>query len=431
MRYQTVQYYSLLPFLFILCPTIPKLLSDGMGDRIIFMIEILTLLFLYQKHVFKIKLSSNAAVVLIYFILSIFIDIVQDLLKGVTVASDFIELIRPLSFFLFYSFYRYSSVGIKNIEEKTLRTILTLFTILSVWSIIEIVFSKYLLEISYWLYRRESLPILVNKAIGSFAQTYQFGYVLLLPLVMSFIFWLKLGGVKRLLLFMLFLVTLLLTQSKSMYVCAVLCIIVSIFLPVLYRKRSDVIKILFFVLLIVSLFYTIYITYYEVVKQILDYAFMGFDAMLRGKSNSLRLRSEQLIWALENNDLWLFGGGIGKGEIMLESFYSLYFYRYGIVGMLIYVVMVMIIAKNAYTIARKEEKSNLRISIFYYSLFVFYLITPVALSSSCHQDTTKISFLFYGLMGLINYKTDSCNKQYDSGRITVKRLNTKYPLIRI
>ena len=89
---------------------------------------------------------------------------------------------------------------------------------------------------------------------------------------------------------------------------------------------------------------------------------------------------------------------------MLESFYALYYYRYGIIGIALSLIITLYTALIAYKIAKKEYYGNRNVSFFYYSLFLFYLISPLATSSSCHMDSPKISFLFYGLMGLVYAK---------------------------
>lgn len=311
----------------------PALLPGGQGEQIIFLIEVITALWLLSKDVYRLRLNSNELLLLFYFTFSILLDLFQDIIKGVSITSDFFELAKPLAFILFYSLYRYSKIDIQEIEKRSLKVIKSLFIILAIWSIVEISFSDYFLNISYWLYRREEVSVLRNKAIGSFAQTYQFAFILLLPLTYLLLDWLKSGGLKKCILFLLLLTTLLLTQSKSMYVSAGMCIILSLFVPALYRNIKNTIRIILLMAALIISMYLLYILYEDAIRNILSYALTGFELMLEGNSNSLNTRTEQLIWALQNNQPCIIGGGIGKGEMMLESFYALYYYRYGLLGL--------------------------------------------------------------------------------------------------
>jgi hypothetical protein len=149
----------------------------------------------------------------------------------------------------------------------------------------------------------------------------------------------------------------------------------------------------------------VYLHYYEDLKSILTYSIGGLESIVEGGGNqSVNIRSSQIQWALENNGQVIIGAGIGKGVIMLESFYSLYYYRYGLSGVLFYLCIPLATAIAAYKIAKKEYKINQRIAFFYLSLCVYYIVFPVSILSSCNQDTPKTAFLFYGLIGLVFYK---------------------------
>ena len=80
----------------------------------------------------------------------------------------------------------------------------------------------------------------------------------------------------------------------------------------------------------------------------------------------------------------------------------MYYYRYGILGIALFIFLSLYTSLLSYKIAKNEDNNN---AMFYYALFVFYLITPMAIVSSCHQDTPKISLIFYGLIGLVHRKS--------------------------
>ena len=61
-------------------------------------------------------------------------------------------------------------------------------------------------------------------------------------------------------------------------------------------------------------------------------------------SNSLGARVAQIQFSLQYNNILLFGAGIGKGyNEYLESLYALYLYRYGLLGLLLYITFWMLI----------------------------------------------------------------------------------------
>lgn len=193
-----------------------------------------------------------------------------------------------------------------------------------------------------------------------------------------------------------------------MYITGVIAIILCFFIPYFYKTLNSTIKTILIVLFFISLISCVFIMFYDFLSAILPYAFEGIKNMIQGTNNSVNTRVEQLDWAISNNNLILFGNGIGKGAIMLESFYSLYYYRYGLVGIIIYMGLLIVTSYKSFKIGQIESHlNNDNISLFYYGLSIFYIVAPIGLLSSCHQDTPKISLIFYGFMGLIFNKINS------------------------
>jgi hypothetical protein len=297
------------------------------------------------------------------------------------------------------------------LEENTIKTILIVFFLLSIYCILEFIFPELIRPWSYLLYKKESMPILRGMAIGSFEITYNFAFVLLLPLIYSIIYLLIEFNIKYFILFISFLFTFLLTQSRSMYITFMAALSVVFFLPLLYSKTRIAIRMIFIEIIFSVIIVSIYDKYYDTLKTTLGYAIGGLESLAVGENQSVNGRSEQIQWAIENNKFILIGAGIGKNIRMLESFYSLYYYRYGLIGVLLYLTIPFTAAFIAYRIAIKEFKANKRTAVFYLSLFVYYAVSPIGLLSSCNQDTPKTAFLFYGLIGFIFHKYSVVKKQ--------------------
>jgi hypothetical protein len=186
-----------------------------------------------------------------------------------------------------------------------------------------------------------------------------------------------------------------------MYIACFAGIVVVFFLPCLYDKVKSGIRTVVIISVLCISIVNIYFTYQEELKNILGYAITGLERISKGTNNSVNNRQNQVMWAFQNNKVIVVGSGIGKGnDLLLESFYSLYYYRYGLIAILIYLSILIATAFYAYKIGKREHDK--KISTFYFALFVFYLIAPIGLLSSCSQDTPKISFVFYGIMGLVH-----------------------------
>lgn len=402
--------YFYLPLFFILCPTFPNIIS--IGDQIVFAIEALVVLFLYKLYGFSFPCNNPAFSIFTYFFFCIAIDICFDLINGVFTFSDSLELFRPIGFILFYYFYNQSFVSIEYIEKQTIRAINLIFILLAIYSVVEFFFLEQILSISYLLYKREALPVLRDKAIGSFSQIYSYGYILILPLSFFLIKFFKQKRIINFVLLGIVFFALLLTQSKSVYISAALAILLCFCIVCFCTTSKDKWNNFLILILIVIVVIYYFLRYQEELYDTFAYASYGLEAIASGEGGTVHSRLEQIQWAIDNNSLIFVGNGIGKGDIKqdglyaLESLYGLYYYRYGLIGLFLFVGIVLYTSFCAFRIA-KVVQYNLKLSAFYYGLSIFYIITPIALSSSCHQDTPKISFLFYGLMGLIHARYKS------------------------
>jgi hypothetical protein len=400
----------LFPVAFILFPMFPSFFQGYTGINLIFILGIIFVFFAGTIGIFDLKFSNVSFIYFCLFFSLILFSILSDLLNNILIISDLYEIIKPIAFLLFYTFYRKANINIKILEERTKNMIIVVFLLLSIFCILEFFSPEIIRPISYFLYKRENLPVLRGKAIGSFQQTYQYAFILLLPLVYSYTELLKKITVINICFFSIILFSFLLTQSRSMYITSGCAFLIILFLPYIYGKKIYVLlRVWFIVIFIAALILNIYFKYQNELRIIFSYAINGLEAISEGNNNSVNHRSGQIRWAVGHNSNVIVGQGISKKIFFPESFYALYYYRYGMIGIIAYLLLPIVTAVTSYKIAKKEYGN--KISVFYFSLSVFYLITPIAILSSCHQDTAKISLLFYGLMGLVFHKNASIKQQ--------------------
>ena len=395
--------YFYLPLIFLLFPSFPSILPELLGFQVIFALECGAVVALYRR-LYCPLVDKNELLVVSYFIFATLLSLMCDAGRGVVVASDFFELTKPIAFLFFFWLYRYSVVDISLVEKQTIKALWVVFLLLSLWSVLSFIFPGQFYPLEILLYKRESMAVHRGKAIGSFSQTYHFAYCLLLPLALSLIALIREFKAKYLACFIVVLLAMLLTQSRSMYICTAVCVVVCMLLPIHYKNlRSGSRSLLLLLSLGVGIGCVVKCYFDDIAVQ-LKYAVEGFMTMADGQNNSVNIRQMQVEWAVDNNPFVVLGAGIGKGEMMLESFYSLYYYRYGLCGVAMSLLLTLHTAWVAYVVASKEYYSHRKLSYFYFSLSVFYALTPLATLSSCHMDSPKISLIFYGLMGLVYAK---------------------------
>lgn len=404
-KYTSGLCYFIIPLIIILCPTFPNKIQ--VGTHILFVCEICCFIYLLKRKVYYIPQKSNAFYIFIFFLFCTFVDLCLDYVRGVVIVNDFFELSRPIAFLLFYSCYRYSKISFDKIEQQTIKLITILFLIEGVYSIVEFFFIKEISPISELLYKKD-VSVFKDKAIGSFTQIYTYGYILLLPISFFLLNFFKQKKTKYLILFLIVFFAMLLTQSKSIYISAACCLLICLIIPFLNSSLKDKFRhlIILSIIIFISAYY--FILYKDLLYNTFSYASYGLEKITAGNGGTVKTRLEQIEWALQNNHILFIGSGIGKGDIKqdgyyaLESLYGLYYYRYGLLGLSLFIGLLLYTSLISYKIANKV--TNPTLSSFYYALFVFFIISPLALSSSCHHDTPKVSIIFYSLIGLVHAK---------------------------
>lgn len=128
---------------------------------------------------------------------------------------------------------------------------------------------------------------------------------------------------------------------------------------------------------------------------------LNWDENLVG-GGSLAVRAGQVVWAFENNPLIIVGAGIGKAyNPLLESWYALYYYRYGLVGILFYVGLWgwfwIYSLKHLQTVWATLGRDA---ASFLIGFNIFLIGLPALSVASVITDQVFLIPLYYGMLGV-------------------------------
>lgn len=369
------------------------------------------MLFLYmvaQQKKTKQQLFTIALIYLLFFV----IDLLRSL--KILIINDFFELIKPFSFSLYFML-GYSELSSIDDIFDFLEFFMKVLFIISVLGILESrvpaidrVFLK--------LYK-SNREVLYGKAVFSFISPYCFAALLIFPIFYSFFCFFALSKYKYLFYFFVFVFTMLLTQSKTVLLGFVITFLIMVLIVLLNKwvlGRRQMIVIAFAIIAVVTITIPIII---KIAQEKFAYLYEGLSVFFKAlkKMNLLavmnaqpttRLRYEQLMFAIDYQDtIPLIGVAIGKGILMPESFYALYLFRTGLIGITIHVTFVFFAAKKAFYVSKYFVYSDIdfekkgKLSSFYFSLFIFFISLFFSYFSGTVTDTTRIGFCFYLLIG--------------------------------
>jgi hypothetical protein len=325
---------------------------------------------------------------------------------GVSIINrDFFEFQRPLFNLLVFIFAFYSFQAMRSIEELEKLLLVVFFCVvfiglnqfLGVFDSFSGLYTK-ALNIST---RRVSAPF-VNPYDYAFFMSFYVIYFLLKALLV---------GPRYLSLFFIALVFLILPQSRAVAGGAGIAIV--ILLPLIliglglnFNKFTIHKSVSYLGLILVALL-VIFVLAFPYLLDSFPYLTGQFVRLVEsgeiGKSGQLRL--DQFYFALakaENNPfLLLVGNGPAKNEMeYVESIYNYYFYRYGILGMVIYFTTLILSAFLCLKIL-KEITLNSRYAPLFLAVFVWLISIPILSIGNNFTEQVRTSFFFYSILGLI------------------------------
>lgn len=400
----TMQLYIIFSIIVLYAPQFSQYFGLLFEQFLTLGITIMIFFFILQK-----KNSIPACAVLCSFtFLAIFCI---DLLRSVdfVVTNDFFELIKPFSFLLYFSLgynAHFTSTEIKKYSSWFMLNFLVI-SLLSVGEASVVCIN----DIFTILYKSPRLALKM-KAVFSFISPYCLATILVLPFVYFLLMFFASRKLKYIFAVLLCGSALLLTQSKTVFLGVILTFFIMICIVlksrwIIGRKRILFTSITFFIVIVMSLplllmFAKEKLAYLYEGLEIFFKAFSNFDMLevLNAQPNT-RLRFEQFLFALEHQDFFpLIGVAIGKAVLMPESFYALYLYRTGLIGIFIHTFMVLFAVRRAALLSKHYAiLNNIQLSSFYFSLVIFFISLVFSYFSSAVTDQTRIAFFFYFLIG--------------------------------
>lgn len=373
--------------------------------------------FLLKKQKIKIRVGAVLGALILFCLILISIIRSADILIG----GDLFELFKPVYFLTFFTL-GYNIEWNDSKLKHFINYLFTIFLIISCYGLIESLTSVGN-SVSMFLYK-DARDVLAGKAIFSFISPYTFGSLLVFPVFYFYFMYFGIKGFKYkyIIAFIISLVCLFLTQSRTSFLSFILTFILS-FIFALFSGwlpfRKSVIRFSLFLILIIGILFPIIIAFAE---DKLSYLFIGLELLFKQLENfefdafiysspSISLRYEQLLYAIENQDnIPIIGVAIGKAVLMPESFFAMYLFRVGILGIIVHLSFIIYTLRKSYSIAKYYSKKDIQLSIFFYSIFIYFISFFFSYFSSSVNDQTRTGFIFYILIAIVCYFNNNLYK---------------------
>lgn len=369
-------------------------------------------LIIYNKN----KISFNKLMLIpCYFILAIPIGMAIGIIvnDNVIILRDFFEIHRPfywiIIFITSYSFFSTS------FDEPSIRKILiVVFLICATMGLFQLFqinftfFNQYIKQENYYRLR----------IAAPFPNPYDYGFVIVFFSLYFLVFFIN---TRKKLYFMLFILSgilIALTQSRSMVGAFVL---VNLFLfPVfalfafgsIMRGRLTITDFFIFLipLCVIILGILALVTYADNLK----YLIAGFKKIANNPlyngvtSNRIDQMSEIIASIMYNPISLLFGNGPAKGELNdVESIYSYFLFRYGVMGLLLgFLLPAIYVSKCSKIVAETYHRKSTQY-LFFRSLQLWFLAVPMISLANNHTEQIRVSALYILLIGLVAARRDS------------------------
>ncbi|MEX1221494.1 MAG: hypothetical protein WEA82_05220 [Idiomarina sp.] len=317
----------------------------------------------------------------------------------IAIFDDVFEMLRPISAILFVLFVYQFHWDEKQLKDRIYS---------SCFYIIVFFFSLYLFELISFpvlgdiheLYRREK-DALGGKFVGPFFTTYIAGSLMLAMCSMYFARFIIEKKFSFLVLALLASFLVVATQSRSAFMAYAMLVFYFYLVAFLVHKGNSIVR-----LILISLFVLVLFSIYMALDWaetalpylyagIKNYAFNFSDHI--GSNNSLGKRISQVMWSVSENELYIVGVGILKEKVrLLESWFALYYVRYGLIGMISYLAFWFVLFVFSVVAARRFFRAGELVKSSYlvgFSGIVFSL--PPLLLSSVPTDFMPTLFTYY------------------------------------
>jgi hypothetical protein len=255
--------------------------------------------------------------------------------------ADFFELLRPFATFVFlvfsYILFSRSDFNLDKYFYIPFAFVVVYFTFIFTMEQFSV---PYLGDIHSIYFRDKA--IFQGKFIGSFSTTYVAGFFFVVMFCMFFSKALTESNGKYINYFIALcsIYLIIFTQSRSAFI-GLLASFSTILFIILFINYKQFFKFIIFCTPLVYLFFIFFgldiLNSFPYLVNGINAFIFNFDSNI-GTGNSLDARLSQFYWALDNNNNIFIGEGILKSEVrLLESWFALYYFRYGILGMASYI----------------------------------------------------------------------------------------------
>lgn len=382
----------------------------GSFSNFVILVQLFILFTLLVSQIGQLKLTKNYYIPLVFPVFLLLLTLVSLALSGgELILSDTFELAKPLLMILAVTAPCALTWKAEDLKK---------FIFLPLMLVVLVSFLVYLIEIlggslgrEFSLLYKRDMGVLAYKAVGSFSTTYIagtfFSFVSILFLNNSLL--IKSERFKvRFLYFSIFVFSFLLvvgSQSRTSFLALFIAVFFNFLILSFYsgKIRKHFLLGVFSLLLLVVSFAPVLI---ELAKTNYPYLYSGivnyvinFEDSLSTK-NSLTVRLSQVSLAIEKNNLILIGKGIDKSEMrMLESWYALYYYRYGLAGMIAYTFFWALVVFSGFKASRKSYSNEVR--SFAIAMISFSVLLPVFGMSSVATDFPLMLGFYYLMAGLL------------------------------
>lgn len=403
---------EILKFMFFLnffLPTWNSILSPTGTDGFIILNFLLISFLLGQIFLFynfkMPKLNFLSKIFLILLLLLFFQILLSSILYDSVAFSDVFELIRPV--FYFSSFilgYMVLSKNLASLEE--LIEIVVRFTLLSIiFGFLCLLFKSGFGGSIISLYVKDSL-INSSRFVGTFMNPYDFAILFSMAFSYYFIAYIKDGKISSVLSISALMVALALSQSKNVfatfiYSFFIVSLLYNFFVDDDYVKKRVVsnarILLVFFLILSFSVF--VYLNF----KMELSYLVNGIRKIMEGSSDkSTSIRVQQFAFLIDilvnqPTNLILGHGARKNTGLMFESLYSLYIFRYGILGIVLILFYSLV---PSYFLAFELKKNQIKPTSALV-LLVFFSSVLIAGVGNNIVDQARISLPFFLILGAV------------------------------
>lgn len=361
---------------------------------------LLSIIYIYKRNYFFVDrwILYFMSITLIYLVNII----ITSLLNTKLITSDVFELFRPIFYFSSFLF-AYLLVKLQLIKAESIIRLFAIFiTLTAVFSLVNILFFDVFGRDVMGLYAKDTL-LPGRRFTGTFQNPYDFAFIGTLPLAYFLIQFITKGGGKYLLVIGILFITILFGQSKS-GAATFLAVtgLILLLLPLYVNKHKSIGNLKFFLRL--SLIPMLFISFVSVIVLLYSdqfvYLINGLSRLSGGGDHSTQIRLMQGELALQMlNDNWInliFGFGSYKSyNLMFESLYSLYIFRYGLISLLLLFSWILLPIILLVAHKKMDVQSTYKLVL----LCAFIAVIPSGIGNNV-IDQSRIPFIFFSLIGV-------------------------------